>query len=214
MREQIITNILDNFTDAIDVGINDKICNQCQSFAQEVNSTTKYGDCGQNNMDKRQFDNFVGKIAEFGVYAVLSKMGKEYNFTINLPDCNIYKGKEKSWRSDFCIQSTVDENIKLDIAVKGQALTQAKKYELSGTFQIASFRKDNVFTKPDELVFLCLVDDISDKYRVLVLPPKQIKNIKFSDPKIPKFKGLKSCYYAKDNFDKEKLDFWLSDYNL
>lgn len=196
--------------DAIEVEIKDEVYQMCYKFANEVNPTTKYGDCGQNDMNKRMIDNLIGKIGEFAVWFILKHI---CSLQSDSPDCNIYKGKQKSWKSDLLI-NTDDGNI--NCAVKTQSLSQAIKYGLSGTFQIASFRKDKVFDSKNELIFLCLVDDNDENLcykRILVLPPKKITDIKFSDPKLLKFKGIKTCYYAHENFDKEKLLVWLTKFS-
>ena len=183
------------------INISKEINNNCLAFAKAVNSTTNYQDCGQINMQKREYDNYIGKLGEYGVYSFLKTLSKGLQFTIDEPDINIYNSKKKSWKSDLCIKQ---DDVTIDFAVKSQAWAQAKRYDFSGTFQIASFRKDSIFERPDELVFLALVDDRTD-VKVLVMPPKQVSEIKFADPKLPKFKGLKLCYYAKDNFDDRNL---------
>lgn len=202
------TIILNSFEDAIAVDIGKDVYDICNKFAESVNPTTKYNDCGQNDMSKRLLDNLIGKIGEFSVFGILRMIGKEKGFSINYPDVNVYKGKQKNWKSDLAIPCDDGD---INIAVKSQSLSQALKYSFSGTFQTASFRKDKVFDNKDELIFLCLIDDVVGDYKKsLVLPPKTIDDIKFSDPKLPKFKGIKTCYYAKDNFHHDHLHTWLS----
>ena len=211
-QNQILDTIKEKFKYAIEVKISDDVYNICLNFAEKVNTTTKYEDCGQFNMDKRKIDNLIGKIAEYSVYAVLDKIGKEHNFKMNLPDIEIYKGRKKSWRSDLVIDA---EDGYVDIGVKAQSLSQAIKYSLSGTFQIASFRKDEVFKHPNEVIFLCMVDDMGGDYkRIMLLPPKKICEIIFADPKVPRFKGIKTCYYAKDNFEQKELKDWMETFGI
>jgi len=206
-KNKILEIINANFEDAVEVEINDEIYEICRDFAEKVNPTTKYGDCGQNNMNKRLIDNLIGKIAEFSTYAILNKIGRNNEFILDMPDISIYKGRQKTWKSDLSIKADDGE---INIAVKSQSVSQAKKYSLSGTFQISATRSDKVFEKQDELIFLCLVDDINnDGKKTLILPPKTIGNIKFSDPKLPKYKGVKTCYYARENFEEETLQTWL-----
>lgn len=212
IQKEIIDIIYDNFQSAIEVTINDEVFDSCSKFANDVNPTTKYNDCGQVDMSKRLIDNLIGKIAEFGVYGILNKIGKDKNFNVCMPDINIYKGKKKNWKSDLAIET--DDGY-VSIAVKSQSLSQALKYSFSGTFQIASFRKDKVFDNANELIFLCLVDDVNSKYKkILILPPKKVSDITFADPKLPKFRGIKTCYYAKDNFNAEQLKTWMTDFGV
>lgn len=210
LQKTILDIIKSKFTSAIEVSINDEIYNACENFANKVNPTTKYNDCGQNDMNKRLIDNLIGKIAEFGTYGILNSIAKENGFTINQPDVLIYKGKKKSWKSDLIIEADDGD---INIAVKAQSLSQAMKYSLSGTFQAASFRKDKVLDSTDEIIFLCMVNDTNYR-KVLVLPPKTIGEIKFGDPKLFKFKGIKICYYAKDNFAEEDIKGWLTDFGV
>ncbi|MFZ4768630.1 MAG: hypothetical protein ACOYLO_00520 [Ferruginibacter sp.] len=209
--KEIIDILYKKFDNAIEVSINDEILDLCKKFASAVNPTTRYDDCGQNDMDKRYIDNLIGKISEFAVYGILNSIGKENNFEVNRPDINIYKGKKKSWKSDLSIIATDNE---INMAVKSQTLSQALKYSFSGTFQAASFRRDAALDNSNEIIFLCLVDDSSDYKKTLVLPPKKISDIKMSDPKLPKFRGIKICYYAKENFEQEVIVDWLNKFGV
>jgi len=160
-------------------------------------------------MDKRFIDNMIGKLAEFSVYGIIKNICE---IEIAPPDIIIYSGKKKSWRSDLVIKADDGD---LNIAVKSQSMSQAVKYSFSGTFQSASFRKDKVFENTDELIFLCMVDDTITEYRkTLVMPPKQLKEITFADPKLLKFKGIKTCYYARDNFSTDNLTTWMTSFGI
>lgn len=207
----MLTNTLQQkFQNAIEISLNPHIYNLCINFAKNVNSTTCYNDCGQNDLSKKELDNIVGKLGEWGTYGALMNIGKSIgDFSISYPDMAIYTSSNKSWESDFVIKhkSTVNR-----IAVKSQEISQAKRFGFSGTFQIASNRKDSVFTHPNELVFLCLVDVNKDTPRVLILPPKTVSEIKFSEPALAKYKDFKTCYYAKENFDNDLLDYWVSSF--
>jgi hypothetical protein len=150
--------------------ISSKILNICQEFAEKVNQTTVYSDCGQNNQKKKLFDNLVGKLAEFAVFNLLNSVKKD-KFVVNEPDVNIYEGSKKSWDSDLCI--TKDE-AKINVAVKCQDISQAKIYGFSGTFQNSSSRKDKAIEKKDELVFLCLHFVQNKIHKIMIMPPKTI----------------------------------------
>ena len=71
------------------INISDDIKTKCNEFANAVNTTTSYGDCGQNNLNKRLIDNYTGKICEFAVYNFLNSLGNDYGFTLDEPDCEI-----------------------------------------------------------------------------------------------------------------------------
>jgi hypothetical protein len=195
------------------VGLNEKIYTICEKFAEQVNPTTKYSDCNQNNIKKKLLDNLVGKLGEFGCYCILKEVASKYNWLLELPDTKIYKGTKKNWRSDLIISDGITT---VNFAVKTQLLSQAKKYGFSGTFQCAEFRRDTVLQRPDEFVFLCMVDDSRSlkSANVLIMPVKQVKDIKLSDPKLIKLKGYKKCYYARENFDNECLKRWFVDLNI
>ena len=51
--KEIIDILYKKFDNAIEVSINDEILDLCKKFASAVNPTTRYDDCGQNDMDKR-----------------------------------------------------------------------------------------------------------------------------------------------------------------
>ena len=211
-KEETKKILNEKFNNAVEIKLEQHIYDICEKFAYEVNPTTKYADCGQNDMNKRLTDNIIGKVGEFAAYTELCALGKEYGFITTPPDTKIYKGRQKSWRADMLINCADGY---LCVAVKAQSLSQALKYSFSGTFQCASFRKDAALEKNDELIILCLVDDMSaNNDRIMILPPKIIGEIKFSDPKLPKYKGIKICYYARDNFDLDILRGWVDTFGI
>lgn len=182
------------------------IVEECSKFAEKVNETTMYADCGQTNNKKKIFDNFVGKLGEFAVYKLLSSINKDY-YSINEPDINIYEGAKKNWDSDLYLKKGED---KISIAVKSQDVSQAKIYGFSGTFQNSSSRKDKAIYNKNELVFLCLHFSENKKvHKVLVMPPKKISEISFLAPKEVRLADSKICYYAYNNFNTTNLKKWL-----
>lgn len=182
----------------------------CEEFAKKVNETTIYSDCGQNNLKKKYQDNLIGKLSEFGVYSVLNFIKKDV-FSVSKPDTNIYQGNEKSWDSDLFIESN---NEKINIAVKSQTLSQAKVYGFSGTFQNSITRKDSAIQNKNELVFLCLHFVQNKVIKILVMPPKFIKDISFLPPKDPRLAEYKTCYYVYNNFDTNNLKSWFKKFNV
>lgn len=152
-------------------------------FAGKVTATTNYADSNQNVLKKIKDDHFVSKLGEEACKIVLSKYAN-----VTGPDYIIYPADKKSWQEDLIING-------VGLAVKTQRRTAAKKYSLSWTFQCGAKRKDTILTKPDAWVVFVEYDDTAP-YNCYIYPPYQIKNLIFSEPKLPHLIGHKKVIYA------------------
>ena len=94
------------------------------AFADAVTETVNYRDSNQTVKQKVRDDHFVSKLGEEAVRFVFE--GRDC--IIKGPDYTIYSGKQKSWDADLRINN-------LDVAVKSQRRSAAKRYGLSWTFQ-------------------------------------------------------------------------------
>ncbi len=71
----------------------------------------------------------------------------------------------------------------------------ANKYGLSWTFQSGSLRKDSIIDKHDAWVVFVEYDD-TKPHNCKVLPPFQIKELIFGEPKLSYLKDSKKIVYA------------------
>lgn len=150
-----------------------------KEYSEGVVGTVKYGDSKQFSAEKIQNDHFTGKIAEFCAHHVL----KDFH-DINPPDCQIYKGKGKSWESDLVG--------KVEFAIKSQTYESYRKYGASVMFQdIKGGRRDPILDKPEAFVVYVVVGGGFG----IVLPPIQVKDLILDEPKLWHLKGKKSVAY-------------------
>ena len=97
--------------------------NICKEFSEKVN-TSFYANRNQFDNVKRMADANIGKLAEFAVY---NSLIEKYP-TLTLPDCNIYKPREKSW--DYDLKSN-----EWNAHIKSQEVLQGSKYGISWIFE-------------------------------------------------------------------------------
>ena len=159
---------------------------KAKTFADAVVDTVNYADSNQRNKAKIRNDHFISKIGEEAVCAAFRHFGEP----INTPDYEIYDGKSKSWAADL-----ISNNI--EIAVKTQARSQAKKYGLSWTFQSSKKRFDPILNEPESWVCFVACDDTKENYECFVSQPQQIKNLIFESPILAHLKGKKQVVYAR-----------------
>lgn len=169
-----------------------EIIEKANEFADAVTQTTNYSDSNQYIAKKIRDDHFISKLGEEAVKNLLQQHGCK----VTGPDYQIYKGRNKSWSSDLYVNS-------LGIAVKTQRRSAAKRYGLSWTFQnIPGGRKDPVLSVPNAWVFFVeYIDTDKSKDKLIVFPPKQIKDLDFEEPVMDYLKGKKKVVYAK-NFEE------------
>jgi hypothetical protein len=156
---------------------------KAKRFAQEVAATTNYRDSRQLSSAKIEHDHFISKLGEEAVRLVFEKFAKK----VTGPDYAIYQKKQKSWEADLFVEG-------VPLAVKTQSSEAAKKYGLSWTFQAGSERRDPILERRDAWVCFVLLE--STLFAKVYLP-YQIKNLKFSEPRLGKLKGSKLVVYAE-----------------
>ncbi len=158
---------------------------KARQFANAVTPSTVYADTNQFILDKVINDHFISKLGEEAVKAVMSRFAD-----VTGPDYNIYQGKEKSWMADLFINN-------MPLAIKTQATSAAMRYGLSWTFQCSAKRKDILLHQPEAWVAFVEYDDTHKPYQTcFVLPPFQIKELVFGEPRLAYLKQHKKVVYA------------------
>jgi hypothetical protein len=156
------------------------------AFASAVVSTVNYRDSDQIVKQKIQDDHFVSKLGEEAVRFVFE--GRDC--IIKGPDYTIYTGKQKSWDVDLRIND-------LDVAVKTQRRSAAKRYGLSWTFQDSPERRDPILDTPEAWVCLVVYEDLKEGYECVVYPLRKIKQLIFEAPRLSKLIGKKQAVYLE-----------------
>ena len=156
------------------------------AFASAVVSTVNYRDSDQTVKQKIQDDHFVSKLGEEAVRFVF----EQRDCKIIGPDYTIYSGKQKSWDSDLKING-------LEVAVKTQRRSAAKRYGLSWTFQDSPERRDPILDLPNAWVCLVVFEDLKDGYECVVYPLRKIKQLIFEAPRLSKLVGKKQAVYLE-----------------
>jgi len=185
------------FTSAVKVSLQFSSISNAKDFAQRVVLTTPYDDSNQTIKSKIQDDHFISKLGEEAAKIVFERRGNK----VVGPDYEIYEGKDKSWKADLIVNG-------IEVAVKTQKKSAAKKYGLSWTFQNAEFRKDPILKNPESWVCFVEYDDSDEKFSCKVFPPIRIKNLQFKEPKLSHLKGKKKVVYVEDlmkKFMKQKI---------
>lgn len=173
------------FIEPLEIRPNKTMIKKARSFASKVVGTVNYKDSNQSNMSKIEKDHFLGKIGEQVVVAALKKFTKD----IIGPSFEIFHGKNKSWDADLQING-------IEVAVKTQKSSSAKRYGISWCFQFSERRKDPVLNNSNSWVCFVVCDEINE-YRCKVFPFFQIKELTFEEPKLPYLKGKKKFVYAR-----------------
>jgi len=156
------------------------------TFASAVVSTVNYRDSKQVVKQKIQDDHFVSKLGEEAVCLVF----EQRDCIVKGPDYTVYSGKQKSWDSDLKIND-------LDVAVKTQRRSAAKRYGLSWTFQDSPERRDPILDLLDAWVCLVVYEDLKPDYECLVYPLRKIKQLIFEAPRLSKLAGRKQAVYLE-----------------
>ena len=163
------------------------------AFADAVTSTVNYRDSHQDVKKKIRDDHFVSKLGEEAVRFVFETR----KCKVEGPDYTIYTGKGKSWAADLKIND-------LDVAVKTQRRSAAKRYGLSWTFQDSPERRDPILDIPNAWVCLVVYEDLKDGYECLVYPLRKIKQLIFEAPRLSKLIGKKQAVYL-ETLQKHKV---------
>jgi len=156
------------------------------AFASAVVSTVNYQDSEQIVQQKIQDDHFVSKLGEEAVHFVF----EQRDCTVEGPDYEVYSGKRKSWEADLKING-------LEVAVKTQRRSAAKRYGLSWTFQDSPKRRDPILDMPDAWVCLVVYEDLKDGYECVVYPLRKIKQLIFEAPRLSRLVGKKQAVYLE-----------------
>ena len=130
---------------------------QAKSFAEAVTRTVNYGDSQQTLTRKIRDDHFVSKLGEEAARAVFEAR----DCTVDGPDYSIYSGIQNSWAADLKINH-------LEVAVKTQRRSAAKRYGLSWTFQDSPSRRDPILSMPEAWVCLVVYEDLKPGYECVV----------------------------------------------
>lgn len=156
------------------------------AFAHAVTATVNYRDSNQTIKQKIQDDHFVSKLGEEAVKFVFEAR----KCSVVGPDYKVYAGKGKSWEADLKVND-------LEVAVKTQRRSAAKRYGLSWTFQDSPERRDPILDIPDAWVCLVVYEDLKDGYECVVYPLRKIKQLIFEAPRLSKLVGKKQAVYLE-----------------
>jgi hypothetical protein len=174
------------FRDSQTVHITPEAVARATAFAQVVTATVNYRDSNQTIKQKIQDDHFVSKLGEEAVKSVFE--GRKC--TVAGPDYQVYTGKGKSWDADLRIND-------LEVAVKTQRRSAAKRYGLSWTFQDSPERRDPILDMPEAWVCLVVFEDLKEGHECLVYPLRRIKQLIFEAPRLRKLVGKKQAVYLE-----------------
>ncbi len=163
------------------------------AFADAVTETVDYRDSSQTLKKKIRDDHFVSKLGEEAVRLVFAAR----NCRVEGPDYAVYAGKRKSWAADLKINT-------LEVAVKTQRRSAARRYGLSWTFQDSPERRDPIFSVPEAWVCLVAYEDLQPDYECIVYPLRKIKQLIFEAPRLPRLVGKKQAVYL-ETLQKHKI---------
>ena len=163
------------------------------TFASAVIATVNYQDSNQTAKQKIHDDHFVSKLGEEAVRHVFITR----NCDVKGPDYGIYAGKQKSWSADLVINA-------LDVAVKTQRRSTAKRYGLSWTFQDSPKRHDPILDVPNAWVCLVVYEDLQPDFECVVYPLRKIKQLIFEPPRLSRLVGKKRAVYL-ETLQKHKV---------
>lgn len=166
---------------------------RAQTFADAVIATINYRDSNQTVKQKIRDDHFVSKLGEEAVKAVFESR----NCAVAGPDYSIYNGKQKSWDADLKINA-------LEVAVKTQRRSAAKRYGLSWTFQDSPERRDPLLSMPEAWVCLVVFEDLKPEHECVVYPLRKISQLIFEAPRLSRLVGKKQAVYL-ETLQKHKI---------
>ena len=163
-----------------------EIITRAEAFADAVTDTVNYQDSNQRKRQKIRDDHFVSKLGEEAVRLVFEAR----NCFVEGPDYTIYETKQKSWEADLKINA-------LDVAVKTQRRSAAKRYDLSWTFQDSPRRRDPILSMPEAWVCLVVYEDLKLNRECIVYPLRRIKQLIFEAPRLSHLIGKKQAVYLE-----------------
>ena len=174
------------FKDPQTVSLSAKAVARATAFAEAVTATVNYRDSNQTIQKKIRDDHFVSKLGEEAVRFVF----EQRDCSVEGPDYTIYSGTQKSWDADLKIND-------LEVAVKTQRRSAAKRYGLSWTFQDSPERRDPILDTPEAWVCLVVFEDLKDGHECVVYPLRKIKRLIFEAPRLSKLVGKKQAVYLE-----------------
>lgn len=177
---------MSTFKDPQTVYLSAEAVARATAFAEAVTATVNYPDSNQTIKKKIRDDHFVSKLGEEAVRFVF----EQRDCTIEGPDYTIYAGKRKSWDADLRIND-------LEVAVKTQRRSAAKRYGLSWTFQDSPDRRDPILDTPEAWVCLVVFEDLKEGHECVVYPLRRIKQLIFEAPRLSKLIGKKQAVYLE-----------------
>ena len=181
------------FKDSQTVHLTPEAVSRAQAFAEAVTSTVNYRDSNQTIKQKIQDDHFVSKLGEEAVKFVFEAR----DCKIEGPNYTIYSGKRKSWDADLKINE-------LEVAVKTQRRSAAKRYGLSWTFQDSPERRDPILDMPNAWACLVVYEDLKEGHECMVYPLRKIKQLIFEAPRLSRLVGKKQAVYL-ETLQKHKV---------
>jgi hypothetical protein len=159
---------------------------RASAFADAVTATVNYRDSNQTVKTKIKDDHFVSKLGEEAVKFVFEARECQ----VEGPDYKVYAGKGKSWEADLKVSG-------LEVAVKTQRRSAAKRYGLSWTFQDSPERRDPILDMPDAWVCLVVYEDLKEGNECVVYPLRKIKQLIFEAPRLSRLVGKKQAVYLE-----------------
>ena len=166
---------------------------RAQAFADAVTDTVDYQDSNQTKKKKIRDDHFISKLGEEAVRLVFEAR----KCIVEGPDYSIYERQQKSWAADLKINA-------VEVAVKTQRRSAAKRYDLSWTFQDSPRRQDPILSMPEAWVCLVVYEDLNPHYECLVYPLRKIKQLIFEAPRLKRLVGKKQAVYL-ETLQKHKI---------
>jgi len=168
------------------VQLSPEAVSRAKAFAETVIETVNYRDSNQTHKQKISDDHFVSKLGEEAACQVFEAR----DCIVEGPDYTIYDGKQKSWDPDLKINA-------VEVAVKTQRRSAARRYGLSWTFQDSAKRRDLILSLPEAWVCLVVFEDLKPGFECMVYPLRKIKQLIFEPPRLGKLVGKKQAVYLE-----------------
>jgi hypothetical protein len=166
--------------------IPDDVKERALAFADAVMDTVNYRDSNQWTREKIRDDHFVSKLGEEAVRILFEGRGCQ----VVGPDYGVYEARRKSWAADLKVND-------IEVAVKTQRRSAAKRYGLSWTFQDSPERRDPILDMPEAWVCLVVFEDLKEGAECVVYPLRKIKQLVFEAPRLEKLVGKKQAVYLE-----------------
>ncbi|MBK6793348.1 MAG: hypothetical protein IPG80_12640 [Anaerolineales bacterium] len=177
------------------IRIPEKAQERASTFAEHVITTVNYKDSNQSVKEKIRDDHFISKLGEEAVRILFE--GR--NCRVDGPDYGVYEARRKSWAADLRVND-------LEVAVKTQRRSAAKRYGLSWTFQDSPERRDPILDMPDAWVCLVVFEDLKEEKECLVYPLRKIRQLIFEAPRLSRLVGKKQAVYLETLIHNGILD--------